>query len=205
MMIIAMTVIELIALLVVLVTSQLAPVADSMTLPAVAPVATLSQQPTAIAVPLRLIIPKLALDAPIQAVGQDEMGAMLAPTTADAVTWYEQGARPGEVGNAVVAGHLDQADGAPAIFSVIDHLAAGDDVIVQAAAGQRHHFVVLDVVDYPFDRAPLSEIFGFTLHRQLNLITCDGQWDPHRQRYSQRLVVYTQFAYTEVTATPDLP
>lgn len=197
--------IELIALLVTLLSGQLAPSAFAANVYTEAPTAaTMQQQPTLIAAPLRLVIPQIGLDAPIKAVGQDEHGAMIAPTTADEVTWYNQGARPGEVGNAVIAGHLDRADGVPAIFGAIDHLAAGDDVIIQARAGQRHHFVVIDVVAYPFDRAPLAEIFGFTLHRQLNLVTCDGLWDSRHQRYAKRLVVYTRFVYTEETAVPDI-
>ena len=38
---------------------------------------------------------------------------------------------PGQIGNAVIAGHLDRKDGSPAIFWGLRQLAVGDSVMVR--------------------------------------------------------------------------
>lgn len=65
--------------------------------------------------PLRLSLPRLRIDADVEQVGLAPDGAMDVPERFDTVGWYRLGARPGELGNAVLAGHLD-AKTAPAIF-----------------------------------------------------------------------------------------
>lgn len=143
-------------------------------------------------VPLRLQIPKFQIDAVIESVGSDQKGNMDAPHRVADVAWYAPGSAPGEVGNAVIAGHLDRADGSPAVFWPIGQLKAGDEVIVVSANHLHYHFRVVRVQSYPYNAAPLDEIFGFALHSQLNLITCHGVWNQGARNYSKRLVVYTE-------------
>ena len=144
------------------------------------------------AAPLRLRIPALDIDAPVVAVGQTADGKMAAPTRIADVAWYNAGALPGEPGNAVMAGHLDDSRGRPAVFGRLADLAPGDSVFVDMADGITHHFAVIEVADYPADAAPLTRIFGLDFERDLNLITCDGAWNQDAQRYERRLVVYTR-------------
>jgi sortase (surface protein transpeptidase) len=146
--------------------------------------------------PVRLLIPKLRVDAAVESAGQDQRGAMLAPAGADNVAWYKKNVRPGEVGNAVIGGHLDRADGSPAVFWEIDQLGPGDQLAVVDADGREHHFVVIGTAQFDTENVPIEEIFGYSLHRRLNLITCAGRWDGVEQAYSRRLVVYTQFIET---------
>ena len=142
--------------------------------------------------PIRLQIPKLQLDTLIEAVGQDHNGNMGIPSHVDNVAWYAPGAAPGEVGNAVLAGHLDHKDGSPAIFWNIRRLKVGDEIIVSSAGNTQYHFAVTHLQTYAYNAAPLDKIFGYTLHRQLNLITCNGVWDQGTRNYSKRLVVYAE-------------
>ena len=146
--------------------------------------------PAYLTYPVRLQIPKIAVDAAIEYVGQDVNGAMETPALMDNVAWYKPSAAPGEIGNAVISGHLDRANGTPAVFWRIQELSPGDELIVSTRDGRQHHFVVTYQSVYDYDRAPLEEIFGFTLHSQLNLITCNGKWDSRAQNYTKRLVVY---------------
>lgn len=148
--------------------------------------------------PVRLRIPAIDVDAEIEAVGQTRGGAMDVPTEVDDVAWYELGAIPGEIGNAVIAGHLDRVSGAPAVFWNLDDLKEGDDVYVIDGQGTEHHFRVIRGKSYPYNKSPIAEIFGFTLGSHLNLITCRGTWDRGRQTYSNRYVVYTEL----VESTP---
>lgn len=149
--------------------------------------------------PVRLQIPRLQIDAGIINVGLTSSGQMDAPTS-QAINspywtnafWYDQGAAPGQPGNAVIAGHVDRVGGDPAIFWSLDRLKTGDSIFVTAANKKIFTFTVQRVVAYPVT-APgdqtLNEIFGPTSEHHLNLITCSGTWTA--QGYDQRLVVFT--------------
>lgn len=143
------------------------------------------------AYPVRLVIPAIQIDAAIEKVGKDQGGAMDIPSKVEHVAWYGLGAAPGEVGNAVIAGHLDLADGSPAVFWGISKLQRGDEVLVYDAANVGYRFQVNGSQRYDQQQAPVEEIFGFSLKSELNLITCAGAWDQNNHNYSSRLVVYT--------------
>ncbi|MBX3052244.1 MAG: class F sortase [Caldilineaceae bacterium] len=144
------------------------------------------------AVPVRLRIPAIGVDATIEPVGQDRNGRMDTPSLVEDVAWYAPGLAPGEIGNAVLAGHLDRIGGAPAVFWKLGKLMAGDDIFVTDSAGGEHHFRVTAQEAYPYEDAPLDEIFGFGIRSRLNLITCRGRWDRSGQTYTQRLVVFSE-------------
>src|SRR5687768_11412154 len=57
--------------------------------------------------PQRLDIPKLGITAVVEHVGLDAKKNMDVPKDHHNVAWYQHGPVPGEVGNSVVAGHLD--------------------------------------------------------------------------------------------------
>ena len=124
-------------------------------------------------------------------VGLTADGAMDAPKRFDTVGWYELGARPGEIGNAVLAGHLDSKTG-PAIFWDLRALQPGDEVVIVSDDGVERRFEVVESANYPFDDAPLDRIFGPSDVSSLNLITCAGSFDRFSQNYDKRLVVYTR-------------
>lgn len=144
------------------------------------------------AYPVRITIPALKIDTFVEQLGERADGSMATPTNPSNVAWYSYGAIPGENGNVVMAGHLDRADGSPAAFWNLAKLKAGDEVIVYDSIQTAYHYTVTDQQSYPYNKAPLDQIFGFDLVSRLNLITCRGNWDRNRQTYSQRLVVYTE-------------
>jgi sortase A len=47
---------------------------------------------------------------------------------------------------------------------------------------------------YPYNDAPLQQIFGPSPQAHLNLITCGGTFDRASRNYNKRLVVYTRLA-----------
>lgn len=143
--------------------------------------------------PVRLRIPALTLDAGIVRVGLDADGRMDAPPTYDEAAWYEIGPPPGQIGNAVIAGHLDSKTG-PAIFYRLRELDAGDDIWIVLDDGSERRFIVAKTAVYPVDGAPLGQIFGPTAGRHLNLITCDGSFDRVSQQYNERLVIFAMMA-----------
>lgn len=148
--------------------------------------------PTA-GVPVRLAIPALGVDAAVEQVGQTADGAMDTPSNPWNVAWYALGARPGMLGNAVMAGHVDYAGIGPVVFWDLRTLTPGAEVWVTADNGVRRRFIVQAVETYPADSAPLERIFGATSEVNLNLISCIGDFDPASRSYDRRIVVYTQW------------
>lgn len=142
-------------------------------------------------IPSKLEIPSIGLSAPVEKVGLTETGEMAVTDSFETTGWYEKGYKPGSQGNAVIGGHVDSYEGA-AIFYDLQFLSVGDEVVVSDENGEQLTFVVTDMVEYPWDDAPVEEIFGYTTDRSLNLITCTGDYDRDSNNYNQRLVVYTE-------------
>jgi hypothetical protein len=143
--------------------------------------------------PQRIRIPRLRIDTSVEHVGLTQDGAMDVPKRYDTVGWYKLGTRPGEIGSAVMAGHLDSKTG-PAIFWRLRELRPGDDLFVRSDDGQERRFVVQGTETYRFDDAPLERIFAAADGALLNLITCGGTFDRRSENYDQRLVVFAALA-----------
>lgn len=142
--------------------------------------------------PVRLLIPKLEIDAEVQRLGVTSTGNMAAPNNFTDVSWYKHGTVPGFKGSAVVAGHVDNALGTPAIFYELPKLELGDSIYVTNSAGEKLHFQVIDKEIYRYDQAPAEKIFNDSTGTYLNLITCQGDWVPEARSAENRLVVYTK-------------
>jgi sortase A len=143
------------------------------------------------ATPVRLVIPRIGLDATIEAVGKTTSGAMDVPKAPQHVAWYGLGVAPGAQGNAVISGHLDIKAG-QAVFWRLRELQVNDLIHVFDENGMERTFVVIERATYSREQAPVHKIFGFDIERDLNLITCIGRWDKKAQTYQQRLVIYTR-------------
>lgn len=148
--------------------------------------------PLPLAKPAELSIPKLNVHTPIEFVGNAADGNMDVPKDDMHVAWYEPGFIPGQKGNAVLAGHFDRKDGGPAVFYNLNKLENGDEIIVADANTKLHTFVVVDKTKYPVTNFPVPNVFGPSDGKYLNLITCEGVFDPAKKLYSDRLVVRAQ-------------
>ncbi|MGN6758214.1 MAG: class F sortase [Thermomicrobiales bacterium] len=147
----------------------------------------------AVGLPVRLSIPSIGVDAPIEQVGVDANNNMATPQNPWDTAWYAPGPRPGQFGNAVVAGHVDYHDIGPVVFWNLHQLGPGSEIFVTADDGARRRFVVTAVEIYPADQAPLEQIFGASGDVNLNLVSCIGDFDPASRSYNQRIVVYSRW------------
>ncbi len=175
------------------------PTAVLPTATAVLPTAT-SVLPTATQVPraglpVKLKIPKIKVDANIEYVGLAADGAMDVPKNYDNTAWYQLGPRPGERGNAAIAGHVDSKTG-KAVFWDLSKLKPGDEIFVDCEDGVERKFVVKEIASYKRADAPLDRIFGASTHTSLNLITCDptSTFNRTTNEYAANVVVYTELA-----------
>jgi hypothetical protein len=143
--------------------------------------------------PTRLIVPAIGVNASIENIGILPNGDLATPTKSpwEDAGWYYQGTRPGEMGSAVIAGHLDRPGGYPAVFWYLHNLQPGNMVMVMNTTGATLRFKVTRVAAYAPNQAPLQDIFANSGGKYLNLITCAGDWIPSQHQTTLRLVVYT--------------
>lgn len=146
--------------------------------------------------PSKLIIPRLGVETEVEHVGRTASGNMAVPREFGDAGWFREGYLPGEEGSAVVAGHVDDANGNPAVFFNLSSLSEGDSVLVLGEDGTLEYRVVRKEI-YPYDTADTTEIFGESDKPMLNLITCDGTWNQNKRTYSERLVVFTELVESE--------
>ena len=141
------------------------------------------------ALPERIIIPRIGVDAPVsvKTIGSD--GIMQSPNGPEDVAWYDFSARPGSGGNAVFSGHVDYHDYGAAVFAKVKDLRNGDLIEVQALNGQTFRYQVVASVTYQENEAPVEDIVGETSREVITLITCAGSFDSSTRQYSERLVV----------------
>lgn len=144
--------------------------------------------------PKLLTIPSLDIQADVKSIGLDSEGNMDVPKITSNVAWYNLGFKPGENGSAVIAGHLDDTSGQPAVFYNLSQLKYGDLIEVTDEDNQIYRFSVTKIETYPYDDLPMQEIFASVGQPQLNLITCKGNFDRVEQNYSHRVVVYSTIA-----------
>ena len=87
--------------------------------------------------------------------------------------WYQAGTTPGETGTAVIAGHVDNADG-PAVFYRLGALKKGDTIEVRRRDGSTAVFTVHAVEVYDARAFPDEKVYGAAPRPELRVITCGG-------------------------------
>ncbi|MHA3704458.1 class F sortase [Jatrophihabitans sp. YIM 134969] len=146
--------------------------------------------PAAVTVPVRLRVPSLAIDAPVDTVGLDADGAMELPEQVDRVGWYRYGASPASTqGATVIAGHVDDAvQGEGAMFDLRE-AEVGDPVQLTAEDGTVLTYRVASREEFDKRGVPLDALFSSTGPARLVLITCGGEFDRAARSYEDNIVV----------------
>lgn len=140
--------------------------------------------------PVHLRIPKLDMNASFEApLGLNVDNTVEVPDSYEKVGWYKFGATPGETGSAVILGHVDSYTG-PAVFYALPNLQKNDEIEVEREDGTIAVFTVEELVRYSQDDFPTERVYGKTETATLRLVTCTGNFDKGKQRYSHNLVVY---------------
>lgn len=145
------------------------------------------------AVPTSITIPDIGVRSVVNQVGLNPDGTMEVPQpgpTYDDAAWYRFSPAPGELGPAVVIGHIDSAEDGPSVFFALDELVPGQRVEVGRDDGSTAVFEVDAVESYPKDQFPLTTVYGDTDHAALRLITCGGSFDEARNSYRDNVVVF---------------
>ncbi len=143
------------------------------------------------AAPVRVRVPAIGVDSELLRLGTDAAGVLVPPDDFDRAGWFADGAVPGDVGPAVVAGHVDSVDG-PAVFSRLGELGPGAEVLVDREDGTTARFAVTGVGRYPKSGFPTESVYGPTPRAELRLVTCGGEFDRSRGSYEDNVVVFAR-------------
>ncbi|MFY1672934.1 class F sortase [Plantactinospora sp. WMMB334] len=141
--------------------------------------------------PVRITIPKIKVNAKIIPLGVEEDGTVQVPSLKEArlAGWYRGGASPGEIGNAVVVGHVDSAAIGPAVFFRLGSLKRGDRIEVTRKDGKVARFTVDAVASFPKTAFPSELVYGDAETARLQVVTCGGTFDRKKGSYPNNIVV----------------
>lgn len=161
------------------------PPAEKASPPAQGPMAA----PMAESEPVSIEIPALGVSSEVMDLGLQPDGSMEVPPGAYPAGWYTAAPTPGELGPAIIAGHVDW-NGDPGVFFKLHEIKPGDDVTVRRRDGSTALFRVDDVAQYPKNEFPTEAVYGNIDRAGLRLITCGGVFDSSADSYLDNIVVY---------------
>ena len=139
-------------------------------------------------VPVRVRVPAIGLDSRLMDLGLQDDGSLEVPPSGYPAGWYTGAPTPGEIGPAVILGHVDWKG--PAVFRDLHELEPGDRVTVTRADGSTPTFRVVRVLQVPKDRFPTESVYGNLDHAGLRLITCGGVVDGVTGHHEDNIVVF---------------
>lgn len=138
--------------------------------------------------PVRVEIPSIGVSSPLVRLGLNRDRSMEVPGNFQVAGWFTGGPQPGQLGPAVIAGHVDSPTG-PAVFFRLRDLRPGDQVRVVRADHRVVRFEVDSLASYPKQALPTEAVYGATTAPVLRLITCAGSFDRSSRSYRDDLVV----------------
>ncbi|MGW0373956.1 class F sortase, partial [Streptomyces coeruleorubidus] len=140
--------------------------------------------------PDRIRIAAIRVDAPLTGLGLTRTGSLDVPPAErkNLAGWYEAGTTPGERGTAIVAGHVDNADG-PAVFYRLGSLTKGRTIEVDRRDGSVAVFTVDAVEVYAAKDFPDEKVYGAAHRPELRVITCGGGYS-RGSGYQGNVVVF---------------
>ncbi|MCB8905448.1 MULTISPECIES: class F sortase [unclassified Streptomyces] len=125
--------------------------------------------------PVRLRIPETDVDTPMMRLGLASDGSLGVPPAGNRnmAGWYENGTPPGAKGTAIVAGHVDNAEG-PAVFYTLGALKKGHRIEVDRQDGRTAVFTVDAVEVYGNKDFPDRKVYDEANRAEIRVITCGG-------------------------------
>ncbi len=149
---------------------------------------------TSTATPVRVEIPAIGVSSGLEDLHRGSAGELDPPKDWDSAGWFSDGIVPGQVGPAVIAGHVDSPTSA-AVFYRLDELVAGDRITVRMSDGSDRVFQVQRSERAAKSAFPTSDVYGTSPTPALRLITCDGTFDTATGHYTDNLIVFATLVH----------
>ena len=141
--------------------------------------------------PVWLAVPAIGVRTRLVDLGLNRNGTLQVPASTTVAGWFTGSPRPGAVGPAIIAGHVDSRTG-PAVFFWLRTLRPGERIYVGRADGTLAVFTVTSVRMYRKDEFPTAAVYGPVPDAELRLITCGGIFDESLRSYLSNVVVYAR-------------
>ncbi|MEO6652617.1 MAG: sortase [Ilumatobacteraceae bacterium] len=148
----------------------------------VSPVATVGD-------PLSISIPAIGVESVLLPTGYADDGTVDVPKDPSIAGWFEPGPRPGELGPAVIMGHVDSRKYGPGVFYRLRDIEVGDVATIETTSGPVR-FVVRSVEQFPKQEFPTDLVYGPVPEAALRLITCGGSFDSSVRSYRDNIVAF---------------
>ncbi|WP_406100422.1 class F sortase [Streptomyces sp. NBC_01013] len=149
-------------------------------------------EPLTRAVPERITIPFLDVDAPVGKVGLGADGWIDVPPLADdnLAAWYDGSVTPGEPGTSVIVGHVDNTAG-PAVFYGLGALEKGRRIEIRRTDDTTAVFSVYAVEVVSKAYFPADRVYANTSAPELRVLTCGGGFS-RKAGYDGNVVAYAR-------------
>lgn len=142
--------------------------------------------------PVHLDAPDIQLSTELIELGKNPDDTLETPSRYDVAGWYKFSPTPGEIGPAIITGHVDNYLG-PAVFFYLENLQPGQIVSVTREDGTVVKFRVERVALFDQQNFPTAEVYGNIDYPGLRLITCGGTFSALTGHYSHNTVVYATY------------
>ncbi|MFC0109986.1 class F sortase [Kibdelosporangium aridum] len=141
--------------------------------------------------PTEISIPKIGARSSLVPLGLNADQTIQVPPVDQPMQagWYDKAPTPGEVGPAIILGHVD-GNKKPGIFFRLKEMAVGDEVSVSRQDGTTALFKVTHVEQIAKKEFPTDKVYGDTQGAELRLITCGGTFDHAAHSYKDNIIVY---------------
>ncbi|MBD8504978.1 class F sortase [Hoyosella sp. G463] len=140
--------------------------------------------------PARITIPALGIDAPLSYTGLNPDNTLAVPEFGD-ISWYDEGATPGNPGPAGILGHVDSRSG-PDVFYRLHELRPGDTVTITTTGGEQLVFTITGIEQHAKALFPTEEVWLPTPEPELRLITCGGEFDQGADSYRDNIIAFAE-------------
>lgn len=139
--------------------------------------------------PVSVEIPAIGVSSDLLRLAVDGTGVLVPPDPYDVAGWFTGGPVPGDLGPAIIAGHVDSRAG-PGVFFRLEEMKPGQKIRVTRSDASVATFTVRAVDSWPKTAFPTAMVYGPTPDRELRLITCGGDFDRSRRSYLSNVVVF---------------
>lgn len=153
------------------------------------PIGTTTGTTTDSSVPVHISIDSIGVDSDLMSLGLQQDGTMEVPPGGFPAGWYDGSPTPGDIGPAVVAGHVDWG-GSPGVFFDLKSMKPAETISITRSDSAIATFAVTSVQQYPKSAFPTDSVYGDLDHAGLRLITCGGAFDDGASSYDDNVVVY---------------
>lgn len=161
--------------------------------PALVPAPAAASSPVVMApsTPVRVVVESIGVDSDLMDLGLQGDGTMEVPPGAFPAGWFTGAPTPGELGPAVIVGHIDWVTG-PGVFYELASLEVGAEIQVERSDGSTAVFRATEVSVYDKDAFPTDLVYGDIDHAGLRLISCGGTFNRSTGHYESNVVAFAE-------------